>query len=382
MPSRKSADQRVVFLLLPDVHVLDLAGPLQVFYEANRLGGRYRPSFAGVEPEVRSAQGLVLARLEEPPVLGEGDLAVVPGIYSGRLDEIGGPREIDGLPRIAEWLRAGFEAGARICSVCSGAHVLGRAGLLDGRSCTTHWKVVPRLRREFPGARVLDNRLFVEDGRILTSAGVASGIDLALWIVEGDHGPVVAARVAREIVVYLRRDGASRQRSVYLDYRTHLHPGIHRVQDFLVAHPEERPTLDRLGEIAGMSARNLTRVFRQATGITLKTFATRLKLEVAANLLHSPQLTIEAVASRCGFQDARQLRRLWKQEYGMTPSEWKEKRGSEDATRTDIDDLRDATGGGAGSRSAGRPERERERPAAERRRVGGGEQRAGRGGGT
>ena len=170
-----------------------------------------------------------------------------------------------------------------------------------------------------------DNRLFVHDDRIVTSAGVASGIDLALALIEQDHGPLVTARTAREMVVYMRRDGRRPQESIYLDHRTHLHPGVHRVQDFLVAHPDRQPTIDELAKIARMSSRNLTRVFRRATGITLKSFSTRLKLEVAGNLLHNPNLTVEGVASRCGFKDSRQLRRLWKQTFGESPTDWKQR---------------------------------------------------------
>jgi transcriptional regulator GlxA family with amidase domain len=167
---------------------------------------------------------------------------------------------------------------------------------------------------------VLANRLFVDDGPITTSAGIASGIDMALALVERRHGPLITAAAAREMVVYLRRDGAHQQESVYLDYRTHLHPGVHRVQDWLIAHPEERATLEDLARLAAMSPRNLTRVFRQATGISIQEFTTRLRLERARDLLHDPGLTIEAIATRCGFESARQLRRLWRQELGTTPS--------------------------------------------------------------
>ncbi len=153
-----------------------------------------------------------------------------------------------------------------------------------------------------------------------TSAGIVSGIDMALAIVEGDHGPLVAGAAAREMVVYIRRDGGQRQNSVYLDYRTHLHPGIHRVQDWLIAHPEERANLDELGQVAGLSPRHLTRVFRQATGVSIQAYRTRLRLERARALLRDPGLTLEAVAARCGFESARQLRRVWKTAFGTPPS--------------------------------------------------------------
>ena len=306
---------RLYFLMLPQVHLLDLAGPAQVFYEANGFGADYDIRFCAVDSKVRTAQGLRLADLEPLPEVGPDDMVIVPGLDSETLDDL------DHLP--AAWLREAYSVGARICSVCSGAFALARAGLLHGRRCTTHWKVADRLQLDYPDIKVVRNRLFVRHGRIVTSAGVASGIDMALSILEEEHGPLIVAKVARELVVYLRRNGGSEQQSVYLDYRTHVHPGVHRVQDWLVAHPEQRPTLEELAKIAGMSPRNLTRTFRQATGVTLKAFANKLKLEIDGNLIHPPDLTLEGVASHCGFQDPRQLRRLWKQSYGVSPSAWR-----------------------------------------------------------
>jgi transcriptional regulator GlxA family with amidase domain len=198
--------------------------------------------------------------------------------------------------------------------------MLGDAGLLDGRQCTTHWSRVDDLQHRFPRARVLTNRLFVEDGPIITSAGIVSGIDMALGLVEREHGPLVAVAAAREMVIYIRRDGSQRQHSVYLDYRTHLHPGVHRVQDWLIAHPEEGASLDKLARVAGLSPRHLTRVFRQATGVSIQEYRTRLRLERARSLLRDPGLTLEAIAVRCGFESSRQLRRIWKEAFGTPPS--------------------------------------------------------------
>jgi transcriptional regulator GlxA family with amidase domain len=312
-------ERRTWFLVLPQVHLLDLAGPAQVFFEANQFGGRYRVGFCGLEGAVASAQGLTLSGLQGLPKVGPADRVLVPGTDSASLEEL---LTTPGAVPVG-WLREVEAAGAVVGSICSGAYVLALAGLLDGRRCTTHWKMSEPLQRAYPQVQVQKNRLFVRDGNVLTSAGVASGVDMALWMVEEDHGPLVAARTAREMVVFLRRDPTSQQRSVYLDHRTHLHPGVHRVQDWLVAHPEA-PNLEELARLAGMSERNLTRVFRQATGITLKAFMHRLKLEVASCLLRSPEMTLERVATECGFEDPRQLRRLWKREHGVPPSVWKQ----------------------------------------------------------
>jgi transcriptional regulator GlxA family with amidase domain len=303
----------VIFVVLPEVEILDLAGPLQAFAEANRGRERYRIRICSTRERVRSDQGVWLADLDPLPEIGADALVIVPGMpYAAT-------RKVDRA--VTRWLRNAAQTGAHIASVCTGAFVLGDAGLLDGRRCTTHWSRTRNLAERFPRARVLEDRLFVDDGPVTTSAGIASGIDMALMLIEKREGPLVAAEIAREMVVYLRRDGAQQQRSVYLDYRTHIDPGIHRVQDWIVSNPAERATIEELAGVATMSARTLTRAFRRATGISINDFSTRVRLELARTLLNDPTLTIEAVAQRCGFATSRQLRRVWTSHVGGTPSD-------------------------------------------------------------
>lgn len=283
--------------MLPEVEILDLAGPLQAFSETKR----YRTRLCATKPRIRASQGVVLSELEPLPDDARDALIVVPGMPYAATQRI--------ETKVTRWLAKQARAGAQIASVCTGAFALGEAGLLDGRKCTTHWSRTNELAQRFPRARVLTDRLFVADGAITTSAGIASGIDMALAFIEQAEGPLVAAAVAREMVVYLRRDGAQEQSSIYLDYRTHLDPGIHRVQDWIVQHPETRATIEELADVAGVSARTLTRNFRKATGISLHDFSTRVRIELAKTLMHDPGLTMEAIAQRCGFGTARQLRR-------------------------------------------------------------------------
>ncbi|MFY9826520.1 MAG: helix-turn-helix domain-containing protein [Thermoanaerobaculia bacterium] len=304
--------RRVIFALAPGVEVLDLAGPLQAFHEANLQGGEYRVHVCAPTPRLCTDQGIWLSDLEPLPELVAEDLVVVPGY---RMVAVTAAETV-----LLPWLRQARKAGAHIASVCTGAFPLGAAGLLDGRQCTTHWSCVGELQHRFPRARVLTNRLFVDDGPVTTSAGIASGIDMTLSLIERHHGPRVTAAVARELVVYLRRDGSHQQHSVYLDYRTHLHPGVHRVQDWLIANPAEKATLADLAALAALSPRHLTRTFREATGISIQDYRTRLRLELARDLLHDPGLTLEAIATRCGFESARQLRRVWKEAFGTPPS--------------------------------------------------------------
>ncbi len=311
---------RVIFLLLPGVELLDFAGPLQALHEAGHFGMPYDLHCCSPCPEVGTDQGPVLAHLEPLLEPAESDLVFIPGSAAFRRSR----------PDLAvlEWLRKAHSVGARLLSICSGAFLMAEAGLLNGRECTTHWSIVDELQARYPAAKVLINRLFVSDGPITTSAGIVAGIDMTLSLLEQDHGPLLATRVARELVVYLRRDGSHTQGSVYLDYRGHLHQGIHALQDWMIAHPLEDKPLDDLAQLAGMSVRNLTRQFRIATGISIHEFLTRIRLERARSLMRDPAMTLEAVAEQCGLGDARRLRRLWRQAFGGTPSRTRRKDSS------------------------------------------------------
>jgi transcriptional regulator GlxA family with amidase domain len=312
------APVRIVFAVFPGCEILDLGGPVQAFHEAAMLGAPYELSYRAATPTVRTAQGLELSGLEPLPELAAGDRVIVPGY----------PVTAMRVPsKLVAWLRKAHEAGAELCSVCTGAFALGEAGVIDGRACTTHWRRVAELQARFPRARVVGDRLFVIDGRVVSSAGIASGIDMALALIEQDAGPVVAGEVAREMVVYLRRDGTHRQDSVYLDFQTHLSPGIHQVQQHLVRNPATRETLAELARIAGMSERNLTRVFKRATGISIHDYREQLRLERARDLMRNPTMTLDAVASACGFADGRQLRRVWSARFGEAPSAARLRRG-------------------------------------------------------
>ncbi len=307
----RRANQNVVFALFPGCEVLDLAGPLQAFHEADNCGGRYTITIAATTTQMDTAQRLTLARLAALPVARPGDLIIVPGYDM---------RPTSPPAQLSKWLRVSAAGGAHVCSVCTGAFALGEAGLLDGRTCTTHWKLVDRLQRAFPSANVARDRLFVSDGPITTSAGVASGIDMALWLIEQRHGPLFASQVARELVIYIRRDGSQTQHSVYLDYRTHVNSGIHRVQDHIISNTGDGISLPGLARIARMSPRTMTRTFRIATGLSVAEFRQKVRLEAARIMLNDPDVTLQTVAERSGFNSPRHFRRAWKQAFGMTPS--------------------------------------------------------------
>ena len=313
---------RVVFLILPGVELLDLAGPLQALHEASRhFEADYELRLCAPGGEAPTDQGPLLAGLEPLVEPRPGDLVMVPGSMAFA--------HARPAPEVLEWLWAGQRAGVRFCSICTGAFLLAEAGLLDGRACTTHWKYLALLQRRFPKAKVLEHRLFVTDGPVTSSAGIVAGVDMTLDLIEQQHGPLLAMKVARELVVYLRRDGSHSQRSVYLDFRGHLNQAVHELQDWLGANPCADLSLEELARKAGMSTRSLTRQFRAATGISIHDYVTRLKLERGRDLMRNPALTLEAVAEQCGLGDARRLRRLWRQAFGDAPSRTRRKSEAE-----------------------------------------------------
>lgn len=297
----------------PRVNLLDLAGPVQVFDAAHQHGAAYAVEYAGLETTARSAQGLLLADLGPLPDVSAGDLVLVPG---PRLERPGPVVE----PELVAWLRRAAAAGADVAAVCSGAAALGEAGLLDGRRCTTHWELLDAMRARYPRARVQDGVLFTHDGPVSTSAGVASGIDLALSLVQRDHGAATTAAVARSLVVYLRRQGSGAQLSPFLCHRSHVDAAVHAVQDHIAQNLSDRHRLDDLAALVHLSPRGLTRAFAAATGITPLAFQQRLRLALARDLLAETSLPLSSIATRTGFRDPRHLRRLYREHYGVPPS--------------------------------------------------------------
>jgi transcriptional regulator GlxA family with amidase domain len=303
--------KKVVFFIPPGVHLLDLSGPVQAFYAAIEYGGKYTIEYCSFLPEMPDSSGLHFSRLKhysEVDIAG-GDYLFIPGFNSKLLDN---QEHRAAWPDFYAWLRGLAEKDVRLCSVCIGAFILARAGLLEGRKCTTHWSLIQRFRTMFPGLRVVEESLFVQDGKLFTSAGISSGIDLALFILEEEQGPLFVHKIARELVIYSRRAGNHSQESVYLSYRNHMHPGIHQLQDWLIDHLHVKATLETLASQVNMSSRNLTRTFRLQTGISIHHYTTMLRLEKAKTLQHTPGITVKHIARECGFENERQLQRLWR----------------------------------------------------------------------
>lgn len=302
------AKKKIVFLILPQIHLMDLAGPDQVFLEAIDYGADLEIEYCGIGDKVESSAGLAIGQTKHFTEIqfNEGDYLFIPGARITYMHS----EAFRGQSDLFRWIIECHEKNILICSVCSGAFVLGYAGLLDFKKCTTHFKRTDELKRCFPKLIVQENVLYVEDQRIYTSAGIASGIDMALHILEKICGPHFAYKVAREMVIYTRRDGSQPQKSSHLDYRNHIHSGIHKAQDYLMENVHKKTSLMSLAEIACMSERNFTRIFKKEAGITVHEYTDLVRKERIKELLKKPDLSRIQIAKAVGLQSERQLSRI------------------------------------------------------------------------
>jgi transcriptional regulator GlxA family with amidase domain len=302
--------RKIAFIIPPAVELLDFAGPVQVFTEAKDLGLDLKMEFYQFKDTPVSSAGLGFESLKhfKEAQLKEGDYIFVPGMDYDYVKSIAFKSE----RAFFDWLKECSDRRITVCSVCNGAFALGHAGLLTNTECTTHWRRVSELQAEFPKAKVITDILYVKSNNVYTSAGISAGIDLALAILEDLKDAFFTHKVARGLVVYHRRSGKHSQQSIYLDYRNHINPQIHEVQDILVENFSKENSIESLAAKVGMSPRNLSRVFKEKTGTTVLEYLTLLRKEYANTMLNNPEYTIEYIASKCGYKTARQLQRILK----------------------------------------------------------------------
>lgn len=299
---------KFVFLILPEVHLLDLAGPNQVISEAIDLGADFEIEYCGIEEEIKTSAHLGINNLNHfsKVELNAGDYVVIPGSRVKFLTAF----DFKKNSALIDWILAAHTKGVTLVTVCVGTYVVGEAGLLDNIECTTHFDQTAHLQKRYPKAIVKENILFTSANNIYTSAGIASGIDLMLHIIEKHTGGNVAHRVARELVVYKRRDGINEQHSMYFQYRDHIHNGIHQVQDYIIDNISKKLYLHSLAERANMSERNFSRVFKKETGITVHQFITNIRIEQIKSLFKNPDLSRKQIAKKVGLQSEKQVTRL------------------------------------------------------------------------
>jgi transcriptional regulator GlxA family with amidase domain len=317
--------RRVVVVAFPDVQVLDVTAPLEIFSAANRrldaIGDSRSPRYTTeiVAPEAgafRTTCGIALvADRALRDVRGPIDTLVVAG-GGGMLEALGDRALVDFVRRAA--LRA-----RRIASICTGAFLLAEAGLLDGRRATTHWSRCATLARRYPKVRVETDPIFVHDGKLWTSAGVCAGMDLALALVEQDHGRDVALTIARWLVLFLKRPGGQSQFSIGLAAQATEHERIRELQAWAHAHLAGDLGVAKLAKRAGMSPRNFARVFAREAGETPASWVERARIEAARRLLEESDEGIDAIASHCGFGTAETLRRAFLRQLRVGPSAYR-----------------------------------------------------------
>lgn len=299
---------KFVFLLLPEIHLLDLAGPDQTIHEAIEYGADFEIEYCNMEEKIITTSGLPVGQVKHysKTKISKGDYLFIPGSNAAYLMS----DKFKSNKKLFQWIVASYKEGVNVCSICAGAFVLGESGLLNNIPCTTHFKKTKELQALYPGTKVIENILFTDHQGIYTSAGIASGIDLTLHIIEKLKGSYFAHKVARELVVYNRRNGEMAQQSELLEFRNHIHYGIHKVQDWLTENIKRKASLYQLAEIACMSERNFTRNFKKETGITVNEYITTIRKERIAELLKNPDLPRSEVARRVGLKSERHIRRL------------------------------------------------------------------------
>jgi transcriptional regulator GlxA family with amidase domain len=316
----------------PRLLLLDVAGPLEVVRWANRVQDavRFEVHYVGPSPSSQTSIGLKLTAIEPlPDQLPPQALVVLAGdvdqvMLSGDLASPGRSKrrsktDAANERAIVAWLRRAIRPGHKLISICSGALLAGQAGLLDGRACTTHYSCCEELAALAPKARVLENRLYVQDAECYSSAGITAGIDLMLHIVSQLTDQSCAVAVARYLVVYLRRSGADPQLSPWLEGRNHIHPAVHRVQDAIAGDLTKSWSLSKLAKIAGAGNRHLSRLFNENVGMSIKEYSNSLRVALARQLLSQTRLDMERVAEEVGFASSRQLRRAWRRVYTTPP---------------------------------------------------------------
>ncbi|MFE9837846.1 GlxA family transcriptional regulator [Streptomyces sp. NPDC005551] len=305
---------RVGVLVFEGVKLLDLSGPAEVFSEANRYGARYRLSILSVgKSPVRSSIGMLVPVDGDAAAADAYDTLLVAG------GDLLPAAPVD--PALSAAARALAERAGRITSVCTGAFVLGAAGLLDGRRATTHWQHASVLARRCPSTRVEPDAIFVKDGTTYTSAGVTAGIDLALALVEEDHGPDLPRQVARSLVVYMQRAGGQSQFSASLQGPAPRTPVLRLVQDAVQADPTADHSLGSLAARVRVSPRHLTRMFRTELDTTPMKYVELIRFDMAKALLDAGHNATEA-ASLSGFPSYESLRRAFARHLGLSPTHY------------------------------------------------------------
>lgn len=318
--------RRIVFLAFDELTALDLTGPLEVFAVANALldNGQFRRGFpytlviaSLASRTVRAESGILFQPEALLSSLQSIDTLVVPG---GR-----GLRDPDTLAGVSKWLRRRSRYIRRIASVCTGIYALAEAGLLDGRRATTHWRHADAFAKRYPKVEVNAEAIYLQHDNVFTSAGISAGIDLALALVEQDHGPALALAVARELVMYLRRPGGQRQYSDRLALSVDASDPLAGLIGWLPAHLGEALSVECMAEQCHLSRRQLTRLFQSTFRTSPAAYVERLRVNEASQLLLGTNLEVERIAQCVGFRSADVFRRAFERQLSLAPQQYRQR---------------------------------------------------------
>ncbi|KRB59078.1 AraC family transcriptional regulator [Rhizobium sp. Root708] len=311
---------RIAILTIPGVQMLDVAGPMDVFSEATRL------------LKERSGYRVDIVALTMDPVTALNGTRFLPDMsIEGTLEGFDtlliagspGVRQYEDHRELLQWIIRESRHVRRLASICTGAFLLGKAGLLDGRRATTHWNSTARLASTFPTVRLEPNTIFVKDGPIYTSAGVTASMDLALALVEEDFGRSIALRVAKELILFLQRPGGQSQFSVQLEAQAAEIGPIRDITQWIVDNIAGDLAVETLAARIGMSARNFARTFKRETQMTPGDYVEAARVEAARRILEESDTPLKRVASLCGFADQTGLRRAFMRRINVTPVEYR-----------------------------------------------------------
>lgn len=310
----------IEIVTFPGVQILDVAGPLQAFTSANDYAAKAGPTrpydvrvVAQREREITASAGLTFATAPLSPARAPLDTLIVAG----------GPgvRGIEANKKLVAWVRKRARRARRVTSVCTGAFLLGAAGLLDGRRAVTHWTECDTLARLYPAIRVEPDPIFVRDGAVWTSAGVTAGIDLSLALIEEDLGRPLALAVARHLVMFLKRPGGQSQFSAALSLQEDEKFGS--LHEWITSHVGRDLSLPVLAREAGMSERSFSRRYAESTGTTPARAVEKLRVEAARMMLSDTKLPVKRIAARCGFGSEETMRRSFLRNLSATPQDYR-----------------------------------------------------------
>ncbi len=302
----------------PGVQPLDVVGPYEVFTGASLLtSGGYEVAVGSIDGQpITTATGLGIVSVLLPSPGDPVDTVILPGgagVDAARSE-----------PALIDWVKAVSGTARRVVTVCTGAFLAAEAGLLDGHRATTHWAFAERFAREFPAVRVDADPIFIRSSqKVWTAAGVTAGIDLALALVEDDHGTEIAQTVARWLVLYLRRPGGQTQFAAPVWMPRAKRTSIRRVQEAIEAEPGGAHRIGELAQRAAMSPRHFTRVFSDEVGEAPGRYVERIRTEAARRQLEETHDTVVAIAARCGFGTAETMRRSFIRRVGISPDQYR-----------------------------------------------------------